>query len=96
MTRRLGLGLCIAAVLSACQQTSRTPLEVCYESAATRLEVGGCLEALLEDAQRELDERVRAERAELEDLARATGRPKALEAFERAQYIKALKTFKKR
>lgn len=61
------------------------PLLECYEKADTRLDVGPCLDAQLDQAEQQLAEAVVAIKTEMAELSEITGRLDPILAFDGAQ-----------
>jgi uncharacterized protein YecT (DUF1311 family) len=71
--------------LASTAAASGGPLETCYDSAATRLDVGPCLEGQLATAENALEAAYAAGLAELRELSAVTGRDTALKGYREAR-----------
>ena len=81
------LALLTAAIFASNAAFAQAPLNVCYAKAATedRLAVGRCLDAMLSDASKDMAAALASQRKAAVDLARVTGREKAMSALNVAQ-----------
>jgi uncharacterized protein YecT (DUF1311 family) len=79
------LGAC--ALLGANPAFAGTPLEECYHKAGAegRVAVGACLDAMLNDAEKQMAAAVAARRKAMAELARVTGRDKAVKSLDASQ-----------